>query len=225
MSSILTNSSAMVALQTMKSINMSLSKTQSDISTGKSVASAKDNSAVWAISKVMESDVSGFKGISDSLSLGSSTVAVAQTAAETVTDLLTQIKSKIVSAQNDNVDRAKIQTDVVALRSQIASVVGAAQFNGLNLVDGSHASVNVLSSLDRSSTGVTASSITVTAQDLSIGGYTAKAAFTGTTGASAAADTAGFAVNGAGGRGTLVIAGAAGFAAGVVEAMSAAEKV
>ena len=214
MSSILTNSSAMVALQTMKSINMSLSKTQSDISTGKSVASAKDNSAVWAISKVMESDVSGFKGISDSLSLGSSTVAVAQTAAETVTDLLTQIKSKIVSAQNDNVDRAKIQTDVVALRSQIASVVGAAQFNGLNLVDGSHASVNVLSSLDRSSTGVTASSITVTAKDLSIGGYTAKAAFTGTTGASAAADTAGFAVNGAGGTGTLVIAGAAGFAAG-----------
>ena len=214
MSSILTNSSAMVALQTMKSINMSLSKTQSDISTGKSVASAKDNSAVWAISKVMESDVSGFKGISDSLSLGSSTVAVAQTAAETVTNLLTQIKSKIVSAQNDNVDRAKIQTDVVALRSQIASVVGAAQFNGLNLVDGSHASVNVLSSLDRSSTGVTASSITVTAQDLSIGGYTAKAAFTGTTGASTAADTAGFAVNGAGGTGTLVIAGAAGFAAG-----------
>lgn len=177
MSSIMTNTSAMVALQTMKSINQNLSKTQSDISTGKSVATAKDNAAVWAISKVMESDVTGFKGISDSLSLGSSTVAVAQQAAETVTDLLTQMKAKIVSAQDDNVDRVKIQTDVAALRSQISSVVGAAQFNGLNLVDGSQTTVNVLSSLDRSGSGVTASSIAVTAQDLSIGAYAANDVF------------------------------------------------
>ena len=46
MSSILTNNGAMVALQTMKSINSNMSKTQSEISTGKSVASAKDNSTV-----------------------------------------------------------------------------------------------------------------------------------------------------------------------------------
>lgn len=70
MSSILTNTSSMVALQTLKGINASLMKTQDEISTGKSVASAKDNAAVWAISKVMEADVKGFKGISDSLSLG-----------------------------------------------------------------------------------------------------------------------------------------------------------
>ena len=43
MSSILTNASAMVALQTLKSINMSLSKTQDMISTGKSVAAARDS--------------------------------------------------------------------------------------------------------------------------------------------------------------------------------------
>ena len=64
MSSILTNTSAMVALQTLKGINSNLAQTQNEISTGKSVASAKDNSAVWAISKVMESDVKGFQAIS-----------------------------------------------------------------------------------------------------------------------------------------------------------------
>ena len=217
MSSILTNTSAMVALQTMKSINNNLSKVQSDISTGKAVATAKDNAAVWSISKVMESDVTGFKGISDSLSLGSSTVAVAQKASETVTDLLTQIKSKIVSAQDDNVDRVKIQADVAALRSQIGSVVGAAQFNGLNLVDGSHASVNVLSSLDRSSTGVTASSITVTAQDLSIGGYTANDVFStgGAAIVSANADTFSMSLDNGGGTDTITIQdGATAWAAG-----------
>lgn len=47
MSSILTNTSAMVALQTMKSINSNLNRTQQEISTGKTVATAKDNATVW----------------------------------------------------------------------------------------------------------------------------------------------------------------------------------
>ena len=202
MSSILTNNSAMVALQTLKGINANLSDVQSQISTGKTVSSAKDNSAVWAISKVMESDVNGFKAISDSLALGESSVAVARNAAETITDLLTDMKTKIVAAQGENVDRTKINTDVTALKEQIASVVSAAQFNGLNLVDGSTASVNVLSSLDRSGSGVDASNIAVTGQNLSTGGYVAKAAFvTGaaTNGVSASLDSFGFALDATGG--------------------------
>ncbi|MBV7395354.1 flagellin [Mameliella sediminis] len=171
MSSILTNNGAMVALQTLKSINSGLADTQKEISTGKSVANAKDNSAVWAISKVMEADVKGFKGISDSLNLGQSTVAVARQAAETTTELLTEIKGKIVAAQEENVDREKIQTDIDALRNQISAVVGAAQFNGLNLLSNTDTaagsgSINVLASLDRSESGVTASDITVAKQDL-----------------------------------------------------------
>jgi flagellin len=217
MSSILTNNSAMVALQTIKSINSGLSETQSQISTGQRVSSAKDNSAVWAISKVMESDVKGFKAISDSLSLGESTVAVAREASETITDLLTQMKGKIVAAQEDNVDRAKINADVTALKDQIASVVGAAQFNGLNLVDGSTASADVLSSLDRDSAGnVSASSITVAAQDMSQGGYVANDIFSGSsTGASGNGDAVAFALDAGGGNEQVEIAeNGAVFAAG-----------
>ena len=218
MSSILTNSSAMVALQTMKSINQSLAKTQSDISTGKSVASAKDNAAVWAISKVMESDVTGFTGISDSLALGSSTVAVAQTASESVEEALSKIKQKIVSAQDPNVDRTKIQTEISDLRSTISSIVGAAQFNGLNMVDGSQSSIQVLSSLDRSSTGVTASSITIAAQDLSIGAYAANDVFAaggGTAVVSANADTFSMSLNNATGTDSITLQdGATAWAAG-----------
>lgn len=181
MSSILTNNSAMVALQTLKSINGDLSKTQSMISTGKDVASAKDNASVWAISKVMESDVKGFKGISDSLSLGETTVSVARQAAESVTDLLTDIKGKIVAAQEANVDRSKLQTDISALTDQIESVVGAAQFNGLNLIDGtSTEDMNILSSLNRGSDGsVTTASIDVSRQNLSLSDAATTAAFNG----------------------------------------------
>lgn len=224
MSSILTNTSAMVALQTLKGINQNLEKTQSEISTGKSVSNARDNAAIWAISKVMESDVKGFKGISDSLSLGSSTIAVARSAAEQITDLLTEVKGKIVAAQEENVDRAKIQEDIVALRDQIGSIVGAAQFNGLNLLSnreggatvaqivgntGAGAGVkgsgtmNVLASLDRASSGtVTAAKIGASKGDLGSQALTWGAG----TDLAAAAMT-GMGAIAAGTSGTLVIAG------------------
>lgn len=207
MSSILTNNGAMVALQTLKGINSGLSQVQSEISTGKKVATAKDNSAVWAISKVMESDVKGFKAINDSLSLGQSTVAVGRNAAETVTDLLTQMKGKIVAAQEDNVDRVKINADVTALKDQINAVVSAAQFNGLNLVDGSTATASVLSSLDRDSAGgVTASSITVASQNLSSGAYAANDIFSSSGGVpSANGDTVTLSLDNGGGTDTITI--------------------
>lgn len=191
MTSVLNNSSSMVALQTLKSINSNLTKTQNDIATGTSVSSAKDNAAVWAISKVMESDIKGFKGIQDSLSLGEATLTVARQAAETVTDLLTQMKGKIVAAQESNVDRDKIQVDVAALRSQIEAVVGSAQFNGLNLVDGSAGnSFSVLASLDRDSSGnITTSSLSIDTNDLSTGSYTANDVFNNTTSAAATGST------------------------------------
>ncbi|MCC5967412.1 MAG: flagellin [Natronohydrobacter sp.] len=209
MSSILTNTSAMVALQTLRGINKNLAQTQSEISTGKSVATARDNAAVWAISKTMESDVKGFKAISDTLSLGSATVGVARSAAETVTDLLTQMKGLIVNAQEENVDRAKIQTDIVALREQVTAVIGAAQFNGLNLVDGTSGATNILASLDRAGGTVTASNITVAAQNLATSGYTAANVYdTASTGITAASDATAF-VLGGGDSGVLAIAGGA----------------
>ena len=166
MSSILTNNSAMVALETLRGINRNLESIQSQISTGKKISNAKDNAAIWAISTVMSTDVSSFKQITDSLNLGSSTVGVARAASEQVTNMLQEMKSLIVSSQEQNVDRNKIQTDIVQVRSQIESIVGAAQFNGQNLLKGG-GSISVLSSLDRASDQtVTASSISITRIDL-----------------------------------------------------------
>ena len=168
MSSILTNTSAMVALQTLNGINKSMGMVQSEISTGKSVATARDNASVWAIAQTMQSDVDGFNGIKDSLATGSSQLGVARSAAETVTDLLIQVKEKVVAAQDSGADSTKLMADVTELTGQINSVVSAAQFNGVNLVDGATATMEVLSSIDRDNTGaVTPSYITVTGQDLS----------------------------------------------------------
>ena len=173
MGSLLTNESSMIALTTLRQINKDLSMVQQEISTGKSVSNARDNAAIWAVSTVMQSDVDSFNAISDSLNLGSSTVAVARGASEQVTGLLQEMKNLIVASQESNVDRTKIQTDIGNLRSQIDTIVGAAQFNGLNLLSGS-GSIDILASLDRSASGtVSASSIAVTRSDISVTGGTA----------------------------------------------------
>mgnify|MGYP003700221401 CR=1 FL=1 len=114
----------------------------------------------------MQSDVKGFEAISQSLNLGSSSVAVARGAAEKITELLVDMKGLIVSAQEDNVDRTKIQTDIEQLRDQVNQIVDSAQFNGLNFLKGAE-STDFLASLDRdASNNVTASSITVDAYSL-----------------------------------------------------------
>ena len=115
-------------------------------------------------------------------------------AATQIGELLNEIKTQIVAANEDNVDRAKIQDEIVSLRSQVSGIVSAAQFNGLNLLDGSVASATILSSLDRDAAGnVTASSITVTAQNLGTTAGAARTALAGSsTGVGAGGDSAAF---------------------------------
>ena len=171
MSSILTNNGAMVALQTLKSINKDLTMVQNEISTGKSIATAKDGSAIWAISKVMESDVAGFQAISDSLAVGESTVAVASAGAEQIVSVLEDMKELAVSASSETADFTKIEAELVEKAAQITSIISAAQFNGVNLlrtdVDGNGGTqLTVLSSLDRVGTAApTVAQIAVTSPD------------------------------------------------------------
>lgn len=195
MSSILTNNSAMAALQTLKSIHASLEQVTSEVSSGKRVNQAKDNPAIWAVSKVISTDISAFKTISDNLGFGLATVGVAANAAQTIVNNLGEIKNKIIAAQSSNVDRAKLQADVVALRENTSSVVRGAQFNGLNLINGVTASTNVLASIDRNGAAVTANNILIPGQNLSVGAYTRRTVFTGSDGVSTGADVAGFALN------------------------------
>ena len=153
MSSILTNNGAIVALQTLKGINSNLNKTQSEIATGKSIANAQDNSAIWAISKVMETDESSFRTIQNCLNVASATVSTARAGAERVTDLLKEMKNLALNAGTDGFDFEKVQTDITAKMEQITSIVSGTQMNGVNLlstngVDGG-ATLTVLASLDR----------------------------------------------------------------------------
>ena len=72
MASIMTNASALTALQSLNSTNKNLEVTQSRISTGYRVADASDNAAYWSIATTMRSDHKAMSTVQDSLGLGAS---------------------------------------------------------------------------------------------------------------------------------------------------------
>ena len=170
MTSINTNASAMVALETLRGINTNLNTLNDQISTGKRINTAKDNASIWSIAKTMDSDVMSFEAVTDSLSLAASTIGVARTGAESITDLLIEVKTLITQSSNkSSEDRSKITTDIADLRNQIQDIVEAAQFNGVNLLNETQ-SVSYLSSFNRDNTGnVSSDTISVDRQDLRVG--------------------------------------------------------
>ena len=173
MSSILTNNSAMMALDALRNINKDMSTVQNSISTGKKVASSSDNASIWAITNIMDSDIGGFKQIADSLSLGKSAVENANNAVDSVSGVLKEMKTLIIQAQSEGVDKSVLQAEIDKQVSQIETIVDSAQTNGLNLIDGTASDdFNILSSLNRKTSGnsttVTADYINVARQDISV---------------------------------------------------------
>jgi flagellin len=130
MSSIITNTSAMTALQSLTQTNKQLEITQGRISTGYKVASASDNAAYWSIATTMRSDNKALSTVQDALGLGAAMVDVAYTGLTKSVDVLDEIKTKLVAARQPGVDRSKIQSDVSALQDQLQSIADSAVFSG-----------------------------------------------------------------------------------------------
>jgi flagellin len=160
--------SAMAALQNLTATQNDLMTTQNRINTGLKVASAKDNGAIWAIAQNQRSTSESLDAVKDSLQRASSTVDVALSAGETISDLLLQMKEKALAASDVTLDtnsRTALNDDFKSLRDQITKAVNNADFNGANMIKGTGSSqIQALANADGSSV------ISVAAEDLSLGG-------------------------------------------------------
>lgn len=132
MSSLLTNTSAMVALQTLKGINNDMATTQNRISTGMRVSDASDNAAYWSIATTMQSDNKALGAVEDALGLGAATVDVAFTAMDKAVEVIDDIKAKLTTAKDGTVDKGKIQADIEQLQEQLKTIASSANFSGEN---------------------------------------------------------------------------------------------
>jgi flagellin len=130
----MTNSQAMTALQTLRTVNSNLSTTMNRISTGYRVATASDNAAYWSIATTMRSDVQALGAVQDALGLGAATIDTMYTGLEGTVDVVSSIKEKLVAARTPGVDREKIQSEITELQKQLKNTADSAVFNGENWI-------------------------------------------------------------------------------------------
>jgi len=165
--SVQNNSAVLTALQNLNRSNDQLANVQQEISTTLSVAQPKDNPAVWATAQGQQIDINGLGAVTQSLNRASSVSDVALSAGQSVVDLLNQIKQDVLSAQDSQLDttaRASLNTDFTGLLQRITTTLQSASFDGANLLDGSSGNLSFLATADASQ------SVTLPAQNLSLGG-------------------------------------------------------
>ncbi|WP_296599255.1 flagellin [Phenylobacterium sp.] len=166
--SVNTNKSALTALQNLNRTNDELADTQNRVNTGLKIANAKDNAAVWAIAQGQRADIGALGAVRMSLDRAQSIAEVSMTAGETISDLLVDLKSKVVAAMDTSLDtpsRTALDSDFKAILRQITQVVSNATFDGANLLDGSvGANIQFLANAEATQR------ITLSTQNLSLGG-------------------------------------------------------
>jgi flagellin len=177
--SINTNDGAFIALQNLGSTSAMLRETQDRISTGKKIGSSKDNGAIWAISQNLRQASNSITAVKNSLDRAQSTADVALTAGANISDLLNQMKEKALAASDASLDtnsRTAYNDEFKVLRDTIAKTVANADFNGTNMIRAGGVSMTGLANI--SGTNI----ITVSAQNLSLGGTIVTIATTGSIG-------------------------------------------
>ncbi len=165
--SVNTNGGALVALQYLSATQGQLNQTQSAINSGMKVATARDDGAIYAIAQNQRGAVAGYTSVINSINNATSSVDVALSAGQSISDLLIQLKAKALAASDSSLDTASRQAlnaNFTALRDQISTIVKNAVFNGFNLVDGSTNQITALASADGSRR------ITTAAQNLKLSG-------------------------------------------------------
>ena len=175
MSSILTNASALTALQSLSMTQQNLATTQSQISTGLKVASAADNASYWSVATSLQSNNGVLSSVSDSLAQSQSILGTATAALNSVITTINSIKSALTQATNPGADIATINTTLASLGKQLTDAVKGASFNGLNLLDGSNSgALAFVAGYNQSASGTgTFNTISLSTQSLSgAGGVT-----------------------------------------------------
>jgi flagellin len=188
MNSILNNSAALSALQALQMTQQSLNTVQNQVSTGLSVATAADNSSYWSIAAQLNADSGVVQASNDALSQGQSLLATASSAINSVITTINSIQTALTQATEPGAQIGNINTSLASLGQQLTDAVNAASFNGLNVLNGSVASLNFVAGFNASATGGNINTIGFTTQALY--GLTTGGTSTSTTSQSSVSDAA-----------------------------------
>lgn len=161
-----TNPGALVALQNLNRITDQLNEVQRRVSTGKQVSSARDNPAIFALAQQQRAELASIEPVQQGLRVAQSAVDVALAAGESISDVLVELKAVASQAADSSLtaeQRQVLSDQFINLRDQITRLIDSADIGGRNLIAAGAADLTAVASTDGTQ------SITVAAQDLSIG--------------------------------------------------------
>jgi flagellin len=135
-----TNIGASVAQAALMRNDRALNTAMEQLSTGKKINSAGDNAAGLAISTRMTSQVRGLSAAIGNANDAISMVSTAEGALDEISNMLQRMRELAVQAgtgTTDSADRTYLNSEFVALRTEIDRIVDNTQWNGRNILDGS----------------------------------------------------------------------------------------
>ncbi|HEX3037468.1 MAG TPA: flagellin [Oscillospiraceae bacterium] len=135
------NISALNATRQYEKNNNAVSKNLAKLSSGYKINSAADDAAGLAISEKMRGQISGLNKAVDNANDGISLTQTAEGALNETTSILQRMRELAVQSSNgtyqNDVDRANLDKEVTALKSEVNRIASSTQFNKINLLDGS----------------------------------------------------------------------------------------
>lgn len=172
MSVINTNVKALAAQASMTNVNKSMETAMERLSTGIRINSAKDDAAGLAIALRMTADIRGtavaIRNANDAISLSQT----AEGGLGQINDILQRMRELAVQSSNGTAaadNRAASQLEITQLKQEIDTIANRTNFNGIKLLDGTAAKLNIQTGVnagDMMTMNISASRT----QDIGIGG-------------------------------------------------------
>ena len=165
-----TNVASLTAQRNLASVTSRLQGNYARLSSGLRIATASDDAAGLGISERMRSQIRSYAVAGRNAQDGVSLTQTAEGSLQEVSNNLNRMRELAVQAANGTLtttDRATIDAEFQELVTEIDRVSGEAAFNGLNLLDGSTASIDLQVGVDAGDT-ITVNMVDATAATLGI---------------------------------------------------------
>lgn len=169
MTSLITNTAAMNALQALRNVNNELGTTQGRIASGLRITSAKDNAAYFQISETMKGDSGSLSSINEGLTLTKNSIATARLGAESFQDLAKQFVDRVAFAQGAKGGFAEVEKDLGELVKQMEITIKQSTFNGDDMVNAKVAGTIAASTVTAADGTLAATAATTTTRNVVTG--------------------------------------------------------